>query len=243
MQTLREVVAPENIFLIVANIICFVIFQCIFFYKVASRLYEVVIRDKASLVRLFLQEADPKTQEYACAFIEGRIADGADSLKNERRTRDAKNRESLRSIAAPFLIGSGALIVITGTASRIRGSWSRAHTLSLAMVVLCFMTELYIYGTIIRQYRVIGDFEIISYLLRGSEATVQKGDRSITGLLDELPYIDRLMSLDETDKQTTQASRQAGKQTGESIQPRQVWMSQIDYPFDQPASDRSVQPS
>ena len=77
----------------------------------------------------------------------------------EKRNED--NRALLFRIALPFVVVSLTIMIICMTISIYKKVWTKSHTISMAILVLCFMTELYIYFFVINQYEIVGDVELM----------------------------------------------------------------------------------
>ena len=55
------------------------------------------------------------------------------------------------------------MIVCMAIAIR-RGMWTFSHSISMGILVLCFLTEIYIYLFVIQKYDIVGDLELIMKL-------------------------------------------------------------------------------
>jgi len=63
-----ELVNPANITIVSANICCFIVFQCLFFYFVASKQFENLIYDKSDIMKPFLEKS-PVIGKLICSSM------------------------------------------------------------------------------------------------------------------------------------------------------------------------------
>ena len=150
-----------NLALVAANVVCFVFFQCAFFYLVGSRLFEKVLHDKGSILRNVLGAAAAEERAHFCAYVKKNAGSVDPSVAHKR---DRHNRALLLRISLPIIAVSLVVMAVCMVLAIRRGAWTRSHSMSLCIILLCFLTEIYLYLVVIRNYDIVGDLELLGKL-------------------------------------------------------------------------------
>lgn len=148
---------------IAANVAAFAVFQCAFFYLFASKTYDHIVKDKLHIASEVLRDDRLGKTAICNAMLPDRpeelhaaIAEG----KREQQRCARENRLVLAKWCGPFVgafaLGAAALVLV----ALRRKVWRPRHNLTVALLVLCFSTELAYYVSVIRTYQVLGDWQL-----------------------------------------------------------------------------------
>lgn len=155
-------IAVADLGCVFANVVVFCVFQCVFFFFVASRQYEQLVANKIEVLDPFLRSDRPGRQT-ACARLLAMIGD------EERQISDRINREEVRmhnlrtlaTYAVPY-ISAFVLATVAAVVHAVRrGTWKGHHSLACLLLVFCFTTEIFYYFGVVRTYQVLGDWEML----------------------------------------------------------------------------------
>lgn len=152
-----------NISLLCANVACFIVCQCLFFYYVGSTQYDNMLQDKVRFIKGFLDES-PVLGPVTCVRINDLLSKSRATAKAEMTTRLKKNRRLLMGESSWFIVPCILVAVVAGILAHRKGRWSSEHNWSLALIAGCFTTEIFIYFGLFRTHQVVGDYEIIKMI-------------------------------------------------------------------------------
>lgn len=155
-----------------ANVVVFCVFQCAFFYFIASRQYDTLLKHKMRIIEPFLEHDRPGKQ-VACAKLLGIMATAERRMSKTARMNallDAGNRRTVYMFAGPYIGVAALLALFFMVRAKRQKVWRGEHNLAYALLVFCFSTEIFYYLGVVKTYRVIGDWELID---RVFEAVVE----------------------------------------------------------------------
>lgn len=160
-----ELFRLSNMVVMFSNILFFIVVQTLFFKYVASKQFEIVLEDKVNILNEYLKY-DKEQKEKIKIYMEKKETIELIKKGNEQKEKREKlnNNVIIRWIAIPFII---VLIIFIASIGRlkIQGKyWTKIHTGLLLLVVTAYLTELFIYFGIIKQYQFYGDQKIYSTL-------------------------------------------------------------------------------
>tara|TARA_B100000945_G_C20364172_1_gene588707 strand:+ start:683 stop:1231 length:549 start_codon:yes stop_codon:yes gene_type:complete len=159
----------QNIFnapamtIIAANIVCFIIFQCLFFYFIASKQFENLVMEKGKSPKVFIQNS-PVIGKYICKKMK---SDNAEKLQNsidKNKELQSKNKLTLIETAKWYVIIGSVIGILCYIYSIKNNLWKKNHTFGMLLIAGCFTTELIYYLAVFKTHIVIGDWEIIKRL-------------------------------------------------------------------------------
>ena len=153
------VTQSANISITAANIACFIIFQCIFFYFVASTQLDRLVLDKGSTLSTFTKTS-PVLKHLLCSKLRDQLKVPEETLKTRQKERNKQNIKSLVNVASPFVIPFTIVSIATAITSIRNGLWTKVHNVSMIFVVLCFTTELLIFLAVFQTHEIIGEWEV-----------------------------------------------------------------------------------
>lgn len=154
-----------GIMVIVLNILIFFILQFLFFYFIIQNQYTELLRDKANILISMMKKDQPLN-----IFIKSNILSNYNIIKLDAKInkilRDKVNYKLIINyIVLPIMILIGTLIFVLIT-FRINRSWNMNDTLSVFMIILAYVTEIYYYFMIVKKYPHIGDIQIVDILVK-----------------------------------------------------------------------------
>lgn len=164
----KGMMAPPNMAIGFANLACYVGMTAIFFEVIGSKQYDMTVRDKVDYLRLYIEHASQETRDALCESRAKMILDIEEAAKEQEVARKAANRRLLRNRVGPIIIICLGVAIASFLRSAKPNSggdpskeWTTAHTTLLALVLLCFSTELFVFGGVLLPYEKIGDWEIV----------------------------------------------------------------------------------
>lgn len=158
---------PNTWIVILTNVIFFIIVQTLFFVFIASKQVDNVIEDKVAIIKTFASYNDTindKITEFLNSKKRNIVENNAEKQKHKR------NRYNLsliqKRVGIPLIIATIALgIFIYKMYKKDTLLWNNTDTLALVLVLLAYMTELFMYFAVIKCYVFVGDYDILSTLL------------------------------------------------------------------------------
>ncbi len=162
--------SPNAWVVILTNVIFFMVIQTFFFILVASKQVDTVIKDKISLVKIFASH-NPEVEEKIEDFLKSdKRYDIEQKAAKQKEARMQKNYALVkRYVGIPLVVITIALMFFAYNVYKKYvqdpTSWSSTDSLALILVVAAYLTEVYVYFVIIRQYNFMGDYEVASGLL------------------------------------------------------------------------------
>lgn len=174
---------PNNMLVVVANVIFFIVVQTLFFRFVATRQFLNVISNKVGIFNEYLKY-DPETSEKVKEYVNTDDTKNAHVAgKEEKKKRNKKNTVLILKWIGPVLmIALGFLIYYIVQVAK-QSTWSMVDGSMLSLVVLAYSTELLFYFLIVRQYEFYGDQELYSAYYNGmANRIMEKSDMNSKGL-------------------------------------------------------------
>lgn len=171
----KEVFSSPNLSLAFANLTCYFAMTTLFFSQIGAKQYDMTLLDKNENMRLFATHASARTREMICARRARMLADGREEAAKQRETRESSNRSLLRRRVGPAVLVFGTLSAYffvraySGSSTSPSEKWTRAHTTLMTFVLLCFSTELFVFGLVLLPHEKIGDFAIVDRLVQPVE--------------------------------------------------------------------------
>lgn len=156
-----------------ANVVVFCLFQCVFFYFVASRQYDKLLAHKMNILEPYLARQRPGRQ-LACERLLAVIGDEEDraAASRSREHIEAANVRTLATYAGPYVALFIVLTAVAALRARADGSWRGHHTLACALLVFCFTTEIFYYFGVVRTYQLLGDWELVDRVFEAALPTI-----------------------------------------------------------------------
>lgn len=148
---------------IFANVVVFCVFQCVFFYFVASRQYDDLLNHKMRIIEPFLERERPGRQ-LACERLLNVMGNEEKRVKAGETMNGyfkKSNRKTIVTFAGPYIATAAVLAAAFARRARMRGEWQGHHTLAYVLLIFCFTTEIFYYLGVVRTYRVLGDWEMV----------------------------------------------------------------------------------
>ena len=163
---LAEIAAAPNVSIACANLACYVAMTAAFFATVGSKQYDMTVLDKAEYARLYASYASKETRAMICDQRR-KMLDSIKAKADDQKTRREKaNTELLRKRIGPVVMLFTVLAVFFFFKSNkpnvgpVSSQWTTSHSTLLGLVLLCFSTELFVFGGVLLPYEKIGDTEI-----------------------------------------------------------------------------------
>lgn len=178
-----KVFAPANLIVIFANVMFFMIIQTLFFRYIASKQFNVVIRDKANIMNEYLKYNKEASKEYDVYKNSKEVNEIKKNAKKQFKERDGINIDNTKTwIGIPFSIVLFILVVLVGMIFYNKNNtWDSVDTVLLSLVVLAYATEVIFYIGLVRQYQFYGDQSIYSGLYDTISERVDKEPISVEG--------------------------------------------------------------
>lgn len=162
-----DIFKSPNMIIAFVNILFFIVVQTIFFKFVASKQFNVVLKDKVDILNSYLSyDPEAKVAVHAWkASPEYQVLEQT-ALIQERKREDLNVALMKSWIGVPFLL---AIVILTIflymlLKSNSKDTWTGVDTAVLSLVVGAYATEILFYLTIVRQYEFYGDIQIYNKL-------------------------------------------------------------------------------
>ena len=163
----------EDVCLIFATACFFVVMQGLFWWSIGSTQLEAVIKDKALLMKYFIQLSDPEVKSYVCHKMKKEVDAYVAPISEEERR--SQNLSLLTDSLTPWIRNYGIAAIVFGALAfrRINGlndskvekkTRKDAFYFGLILVLLSFSTEIYVFYGVIKPNILIGDIEIFNII-------------------------------------------------------------------------------
>lgn len=175
--TSKDILSPENLIVVFANVFAFITLETIFFWFIASGSVNKVIDDKADLLYTFSVQ-DSKNKEALKEYLNSSFNTDIvpEKAKEQKEERENNNWNLVNSYITPIAIGVAVLFIVAGMLMFIRKQpLTRIDKVLLLSVLGAFTTELYFYFTVTSQLVYIGDNEMMNSIYRSSQKAVSGG--------------------------------------------------------------------
>lgn len=185
---------PANMILIFLNVLFFMTVQTLFFQFIASKQFNVVLRDKADIVSQYLKYNETAKQEYAkfkgTKYVKTIMNDAE---LQEKKRNDANLETMMYWIGIPFLISVFLLITfIVLHLYQDDNKWSAIDWSLMTLILGAYITEILFYLGIVSQYQFYGDHSIFANIYQTMNKTVNKDPITRNGK-KVMFYIDRIL--------------------------------------------------
>lgn len=157
-----SIFTKPNMILVFSNVIFFIIVQTLFFNFVASKQFNVVLRDKADILNQYISQ-DKDAQKKYKEYRESKEVSSINKLSSKQeKNRKKENRSLIGSwIGIPLLLSTAILMfLIIGILLDKNSNWDKVDTVLLTLIVGAYATELLFYLGIVSQYEFYGDQQI-----------------------------------------------------------------------------------
>ena len=150
-------------FLLLLNLLFFMVVQMYFFRYVASKQYETVLLSKTKIVDLYIS----KVPSYRDTFIkqgEKYKIENNEKIENQKREREIENNSlEFKYCWLPIIITSvvSVLILLYNTTK-----WIKYHTIGMVFIILGYVGELLFFFTMVKPYEFIGDYTVLDELVQ-----------------------------------------------------------------------------
>lgn len=176
VKTAFDLIDPSNLFIVVANVLAYIILQTLFFWFIASNSVNYVLEDKAALVHTFFSQRD-STKRMMESYLDNPV--NTDYLPTiaarQKSDRDSQNWELVKTYIMPIaVVLLVALVVIRGVMYFRKQPFTRIDMFLLFLVLGAFTTELYFFLTVSSQLTYIGDGEITWTLYSALKRVAQR---------------------------------------------------------------------
>ena len=160
-----ELFRLSNLIIIFSNVLFFMIIQTLFFKYVASKQFEILLKDKVYILNEYLkydEEQKEKIKNYLDKQETKELMEKGAKYEKERNK--INNKLILKWFGIPFIIVL-TIFIVSVLRLKIQGKyWNKIHTGLLLLVITAYLTELFIYFAIVKQYKYFGDHNIYSKL-------------------------------------------------------------------------------
>jgi len=160
-----ELFRLSNLIIIFSNVLFFMIVQTLFFKYVASKQFEILLEDKVNIINEYLKH-DEEQKEKIKKYINKQETKELIEKGTEQATERNKinNKLILKWTGIPLIIAL-TIFIVSVLRLKIQGKyWNKIHTGLLLLVITAYLTELFIYFAIVKQYQFYGDHNIYSKL-------------------------------------------------------------------------------
>jgi hypothetical protein len=162
-QLAGNVFAPNNMVVSTSNIAFYIAVQCLFFWFIASKQFNNVLRDKANIVAEYIKN-DPLARDQYDRFRQSGKPSSVRELARaqaKQRSRDNMNLMG-KWVGIPMILTLVFLVYFA-----YKSSMGPIDKALLGCVVGAYGTEILFYFGVIRMYQFYGDQQIYSNLYQG----------------------------------------------------------------------------
>lgn len=160
-----SVFRPANMIVIFMNVLFFMIVQVLFFQFIASKQFNVVLKDKANILTEYIKCDDDAKKSITSFKKSDYVKDVKKKAEQQEKKRDKANiKLMMKWLGLPFLISLCllALFIILQIINRKKDKWSNIDWALLTLIVGAYITEILFYLGIVMQYKFYGDQAIYS---------------------------------------------------------------------------------
>lgn len=160
-----------NVIVSLVNILFFVVVQTAFFWLVGARQLDKAVQEKASLLCATRRNLQAHGARDALKMLDTVVFTELDAYAEEA-DKQAKRREEanlnlvVRWIGPLILVLVGLLVAIIIFNRARKQSLGFEHYFGLVLVVVSYVTELMFFFFVVRQYNLMGDYEILHKVVK-----------------------------------------------------------------------------
>jgi hypothetical protein len=167
-KNILETLSDKNeVFLILINIIIFMIIQTLFFKYIISLEYENLIKEKLNTVNYYI-DRDQEVKDMIIDYKNNNIDEIKNKSIEQKKIREEKNKKLyFYYCIIPILIALLIFIVIIilnykslifKKSEKMRG----IHYFNFALILLIYIPNMIIFFFVVKKYQFIGNIEILS---------------------------------------------------------------------------------
>ena len=155
----------NHIILIFVNILAFIVIQTSFFYFVGSKKLNEIIANKMGIVKSFIKYDDSYKNEVKNYVKSKPIQDILKKADEEEKTRALQNIEIIKQwIGPPFIAALSIIIIAIIILVATKSKWTGVDNVGLTLVFTAYLTEIFIFFGIVKQYEFLGDNTIYKFI-------------------------------------------------------------------------------
>lgn len=160
-----EIFRLSNMIIIFSNIVFFMIIQTLFFKYIASKQFELVLKNKVDILNTYLKY-DTDQKEKIKKYINDEKTQKIikNSYDSEKKRNKYNNMLIIKWIGIPIIITLLIFIISVVRLKLQNKYWTNIHTGLLLLVISAYLTELFVYFGIVKQYQFYGDQKIFASL-------------------------------------------------------------------------------
>ena len=153
-------ISINNAIVVISNVIVYIVFQTLFFDKVASKQINIILQDKLEIVNMFLND-NALISKYFKKFISTLDVNTVIDISNKQKDeREKFNKElTYNQIGKPLIYIVLGLIILCSI-SYYKNVWDINDTIILSSVLFAYSTEMMFYYGVASKYVYIGDHSI-----------------------------------------------------------------------------------
>ena len=172
-----------NTIVVLLNILIFVCVQTVFFWKIASKQLEDVVRKNARVLtetRKQLRRTphmDPVVQLVDSLVVDLGTKDGGkESVRAAEAAAEQRNRQLLMRMVLPWIVVIVALIVLLSLWNLWKGvPFTVVHRFGVFLVLFAYFTEILLFLYVIEPWVHVGRFEMLGILTGAGCGGVRQG--------------------------------------------------------------------
>jgi hypothetical protein len=161
-----------EIFLILFNVLFFMVVQTLFFKYIVSKEYDALLEEKMETIKYFLSNDEKLNKDFD--ILKDNYLNNINTYYGKTNTEVAKEQLKLRKEHNNKLYLYHALIPIAVVIFLIilvlifikKGTWSYSTTISLLSVALVYIPEILVFLFVIKKYYHIGNIDVITKLYK-----------------------------------------------------------------------------
>ena len=159
-----------EIFLILFNILFFMVVQTLFFKYIVSKEYDVLLEEKLETIKYFLSNDEKLNKDFD--ILKDNYLNNINTDNGKTNTEIAEEQLKLRTehnnklylFHALIPIAVVLLLIILVLVFMKKGTWTYSTTISLLSVALVYVPEILVFLFVIKKYYHIGNFDIMTKL-------------------------------------------------------------------------------
>lgn len=187
-----ELFESANMIVVIATIIFFIIMQTLFFRYITANQLKIVLEDKADFFEEYLKHDENANARYLAFKESKQYHNIQEEAIREEKIRDSKNlTETMLWIGIPLILMIILFLFFIILLIFKEHAWDSTDTMLLCFVVFSYITEIFFYFGIIRQYQYYGDQAIFSNLYHSIKSNIDTDiltikDQRIQHILDNV---------------------------------------------------------
>jgi hypothetical protein len=155
----------NHIILIFVNVLAFIVIQTSFFYFIGSKQLNEIIANKVGIVKSYIKQDESYKSKVENYIKSKTIQDMLKKADEEEKTRTLQNIEVIKKwIGPPFIAVLSILIISIIILIATKSKWTGVDNVGISLVFTAYLTELFIFFGIIKQYEFLGDNTIYRFI-------------------------------------------------------------------------------